>query len=67
MQNVTGNPALTIPFGALPTGLPFGLQLTAPHFHDYRLFDVAEIFEANFPWRRTAPGYESLDTVLEGA
>jgi Asp-tRNA(Asn)/Glu-tRNA(Gln) amidotransferase A subunit family amidase len=66
MQNVTGNPALTIPFGSLPTGLPFGLQLTAPHFHDYRLLDIAEIFEANFPWRRTAPGYEGLETVLDG-
>jgi Asp-tRNA(Asn)/Glu-tRNA(Gln) amidotransferase A subunit family amidase len=65
MQNVTGNPALTIPFGSLPTGLPFGLQLTAPHFHDLRLLDIASIFEANFPWRRTAPGYEGLETVLE--
>ena len=66
VQNVTGHPALTLPFGTLPTGLPFGLQLTAPHFHDYRLLDIATLFEAAFPWARTAPGYQGLDAVLDG-
>ncbi len=60
MQNVTGNPALSIPFGHLPTGLPFGLQITAPHFHDRRLLGVASLIEAAHPWARTAPGYEPL-------
>ncbi len=67
MQNVTGHPALTVPFGQLPTGLPFGLQITAPHFHDVRLLDIAAVVEAAFPWARTAPGYESLATVLDVA
>jgi Asp-tRNA(Asn)/Glu-tRNA(Gln) amidotransferase A subunit family amidase len=66
MQNVTGNPALTVPMGTLSTGLPFGLQITAPHFHDYRLLDIAALVEAAFPWERTAPGYEGLDTILSG-
>jgi len=65
VQNVTGNPALTIPFGVLASGLPFGLQITGPHFDDYRLLDVAERLEAAHPWARTAPGYESLATVLD--
>jgi Asp-tRNA(Asn)/Glu-tRNA(Gln) amidotransferase A subunit family amidase len=65
MQNVTGNPAMSLPFGTLPTGLPFGLQVTAPHFHDYRLLDVAELFEAAHPWPRTAPGFEGLDAILD--
>ncbi len=65
VQNVTGNPAISIPFGHLPTGLPFGLQITAPHYHDYRLIDVATLMEAAYPWARTAPGYEGLDTVLD--
>lgn len=65
LQNVTGNPALSIPYQSLPTGLPFGLQLTAPHFHDYRLMDIASLFESAFPWPRTAPGYESMDSILE--
>jgi Asp-tRNA(Asn)/Glu-tRNA(Gln) amidotransferase A subunit family amidase len=65
VQNITGNPALTVPFGMLVTGLPFGLQITAPHFHDYRLLDIAALVESAYPWARTAPGYEGLDTVLD--
>ena len=65
MQNVTGNPALSVPFGYLPSGLPFGLQITAEHYHDYRLLDIAEVMEAAYPWARTADGYEGLETVLD--
>ncbi len=65
VQNVTGNPAITIPWGRLPNGLPFGLQVTAPHFHDYRLIDIAALMERTHPWPRTAPGYEPLETVLD--
>lgn len=65
LQNVTGNPAISIPCGRLPNGLPFGLQVTAPHFHDYRLIDVAAMMEATYPWPRTAPGFEGLETVLD--
>jgi len=64
VQNVTGHPALTFPFGMLPTGLPFGLQVTAAHYDDYLLLDVADLVEAAYPWARSAPGYESLATVL---
>ena len=65
MQNVTGHPALSVPFGHLPTGLPFGLQISAPHYDDRRLLDIAALFEEAFPWARCAPGYESLATVLD--
>jgi Asp-tRNA(Asn)/Glu-tRNA(Gln) amidotransferase A subunit family amidase len=64
VQNVTGNPALTLPFGMMASGLPFGLQITGPHYDDYRLLDIAAVVEAAHPWSRTAPGYESLATVL---
>jgi Asp-tRNA(Asn)/Glu-tRNA(Gln) amidotransferase A subunit family amidase len=64
MQNVTGNPALSVPMGTLATGLPFGLQITAPHFHDDRLLGLAALVEGAFPWARTAPGYDGLDTIL---
>jgi len=56
---------VSIPYGHLPSGLPFGLQVTAPHYHDYRLLDIAELMEAAYPWARTAPGYEGLETVLD--
>jgi Asp-tRNA(Asn)/Glu-tRNA(Gln) amidotransferase A subunit family amidase len=65
MQNVTGNPALSVPMGFTGRGLPFGLQLTAPHFHDYRLLDLAALIESAFPWARSAPGYEPLDSILD--
>lgn len=66
MQNVTGHPALTLPFGMLTTGLPFGLQVTAAHYDDYRLLDIADLMQAAYPWPETAAGYESLTTVLDG-
>src|SRR5487761_2083090 len=65
MQNVTGNPALSLPFRRHPTGLPFGLQVTAPHFEDLRLLEVARDFESAFPWVRFAPGYEDFDFLNE--
>lgn len=65
VQNITGNPAISVPCGKLATGLPFGLQITAPHFRDYRLLDIAGDIEAAYPWPRTAPGYESLESVLD--
>lgn len=65
LQNVTANPALSVPVGSLPTGLPFGLQVTAPHFHDRRLLDLAAMVEAALPWARTAPGYEPLTRAFD--
>jgi amidase/aspartyl-tRNA(Asn)/glutamyl-tRNA(Gln) amidotransferase subunit A len=65
LQNITGHPALTVPYGHLPSGLPFGLQATAERYHDERLLDVAAIFESGYPWPRTAPNYESLDAILD--
>ena len=64
MQNVTGHPALTVPFGTFSSGLPFGLQMTAPHYHDRRLLDLAHVFEGAFPWARCAPGYVTLASAL---
>ena len=64
LQNVTGNPALSLPAGQLSTGLPFGLQVTAAHFADRTLLDVADQWQAVFPWPRCAPGYTPLDEQL---
>jgi Asp-tRNA(Asn)/Glu-tRNA(Gln) amidotransferase A subunit family amidase len=57
-QNVTGHPALSLPAGAYPSGVPFGLQVTGPRFRDDLLLDVARRWEAARPWPETAPGYE---------
>ncbi len=65
VQNITGHPALSLPFGHLPSGLPFGLQVTVEHYRDEALLDVADLFEREYPWRRSAPGYETLDAALD--
>jgi len=64
MQNITGNPAISLPMGMLPTGLPFGIQITAPHFCDYDLLSIGQQIENAYPWARVAPGYTPLDEIL---
>ena len=65
IQNITGLPALSVPMGHLETGLPFGLQITAPRYHDRRLLDLAARIEEAHPWARSAPGYPTLSETLE--
>jgi len=43
--NLTGHPAITIPCGTTPGGLPCGCQLVGPHGHTLRLLDLAEALE----------------------
>ncbi len=59
-SNITGHPAVSVPAGVLPGGLPFGLQLTAPRFRDDLLLDLAEQWEQARPWPWFAPGYDPL-------
>ena len=64
VQNTTGHPALSLPAGRLPNGLPFGLQVTAPRFRDHLLLDLASAWERARPWPRSADGYEPFDAGL---
>ena len=43
---VTGCPAISVPGGRTPDGLPVGIQLVAPHGQDRRLLEIAGAFEA---------------------
>ena len=43
--NLTGNPAISLPLGKHTNGLPFGLQLMAPHFQENALFNFAKEME----------------------
>jgi amidase len=45
---VTGHPAISIPAGFTPDGLPVGLQLVGRHRHERRLLEIAAAFEAAF-------------------
>ena len=60
LANVTGHPALSVPAGASPNGVPFGLQITGPRFADDLVLAVGATWESAAPWPAVAPGYESF-------
>ena len=48
--NLTGHPALSIPVGRTPDGLPVGIQAVAPWYDEQRLVDLAAAIELLQPW-----------------
>lgn len=64
VQNVTGHPAVSLPAGMLPNGLPFGLQITGPRFADLTLLSMATRWEGAYPWPATAPKYDSFSSSV---
>jgi aspartyl-tRNA(Asn)/glutamyl-tRNA(Gln) amidotransferase subunit A len=66
--NLTGMPALSIPCGFTPNGLPIGLQLQASYFAEARLLNVAHRFQQVTEWhRRTPPAITARALAAEGA
>lgn len=57
IQNITGNPAVTLPAGRHQNGVPFGLQLTGPRYSDRWLLEIARRWEQAHPWELSAPGF----------
>ncbi|AVV43999.1 amidase [Streptomyces sp. ID05-04B] len=53
--NLTGWPAMAVPFGTLPSGAPASVQLVGRPGSEGELLRVAEQLENLRPWRRTAP------------
>ena len=51
--NLTGHPALSIPAGRTPDGLPVGIQAVAPWYDEQRLVDLAAAIELLQPWEVT--------------
>jgi len=43
--SLAGVPAISVPCGATPVGLPVGLQIVGPHFGEARVLQVARAFE----------------------
>ena len=60
VQNMTGHPALSVPAGRSPNGVPFGLQITGPRFADALVLDIGDAWERAHPGPREAPGFESF-------
>ncbi|MQY33914.1 putative amidase AmiB2 [Streptomyces sp. RB17] len=53
--NLTGWPAMSVPFGALPSGAPCAVQLVGRPGAESVLLELAEELETLRPWQRTAP------------
>ncbi|MGV4983571.1 amidase [Streptomyces sp. NRAIS4] len=53
--NLTGWPAMSVPFGTLPSGAPCAVQLVGRPGAEAVLLELAEELEKLRPWRRTAP------------
>ena len=64
VANITGLPAISLPAGFFPHGVPFGLQIMAPRFRDGWLLDLAEKWEESRPWPRIAKGHDSFEEAL---
>ncbi|MCX6747828.1 MAG: Asp-tRNA(Asn)/Glu-tRNA(Gln) amidotransferase subunit GatA [Candidatus Nomurabacteria bacterium] len=43
--NLTGTPSMAVPSGFSKEGLPFSVQITAPHFCEDNLFEIGKKFE----------------------
>ena len=46
--NLSGNPAISLPMGKHSNGLPFGIQVLAPHFAEKQMFDFSEYLMNKF-------------------
>ena len=58
VQNMSGNPAMSVPAGFSATGLPVGVQLMAAHGREDLLFSLGAAYQSLTDWHRRRP---SLD------
>jgi len=56
--NFTTHPAVAIPFGAGPSGVPLSLQAAAMRGHDAVALGLAELLQESSPWQTTAAGFD---------
>ncbi|MFF3866969.1 amidase [Micromonospora sp. NPDC001898] len=62
--NIAGLPAIVVPVGRRPDGLPVAVQLVGPPGSELLLLGVAGQFELQAPWTRHAPGYPRVGMAL---
>ena len=57
--SVTGHPAISVPCGFTPEGLPVGVQIVGRHQDDFGVLQLAYAFEqATGFWKRRPPGMD---------
>jgi Asp-tRNA(Asn)/Glu-tRNA(Gln) amidotransferase A subunit family amidase len=54
-MNITGLPAISVPAGLSPQGLPVGMQIVGMRHTDGLLLDLAALLERVRPWPLVAP------------
>ena len=54
--NFTGHPAVSVPAGLTPDGLPVGLQIIGRRHADETVLALASRFELAQPWFQDFPG-----------
>ena len=52
LQNIAGSPAVSLPTGRAPDGLPIGVHLSARIGHDRLLLELASEYEQAYPFAR---------------
>jgi aspartyl-tRNA(Asn)/glutamyl-tRNA(Gln) amidotransferase subunit A len=57
--NVTGNPALALPIGFTPEGLPLSMQLVGKPRSESTVYRVAQAYEAATKWHQRRPEFIS--------
>jgi Asp-tRNA(Asn)/Glu-tRNA(Gln) amidotransferase A subunit family amidase len=65
VANLSGHPAISLPAGRTPSGVPFGIQVVGPRFREELLFGFAERWERARPWPPSADGFEPFSSVLQ--
>ena len=55
LGNLTGAPALSVPCGFTPDGLPVGLQLFGRAFEEARVLSFGYAYEQTTDWRQRRP------------
>jgi aspartyl-tRNA(Asn)/glutamyl-tRNA(Gln) amidotransferase subunit A len=53
--NVWGLPAISIPCGFTPSGLPIGLQIIGPHWGEAKVLQLAHAYEQATAWHKREP------------
>jgi aspartyl-tRNA(Asn)/glutamyl-tRNA(Gln) amidotransferase subunit A len=48
-SNLSGQPAMSVPFGTGDEGLPVGIQVLAPSLGEATMFQAAAVLEAGAP------------------
>ncbi len=61
--NLYGIPALSIPCGFTPGGLPIGLMIAGPRFSEGRVLALAAAYERSTPWHQRRPPLSAATPV----